>query len=232
GESSPIPGFHPGVLRTREGREVSGFGGHELAFYPVAHRFRWEAGDPEARRPLRSYQEGARGHIQILGVLPNGIWVVITARGLASRDLLRAFEAHRRRVARSLRAADGRPYGPFAALLRLAAGQPYRKGSSVVTPFMAVIGELERAPTEIGRAVRARWSEVQAWKMAWAGDGDGDDNGNGREEISSLSEAPAPRTEISEPVPAPAPAPAPAQGPEEVPAEEPEPAPSGPGSSP
>ncbi|MCS7352423.1 MAG: hypothetical protein RMM10_13130, partial [Anaerolineae bacterium] len=197
----PAPGFRPAALLTRDGRRVRGFRADQIAFYPVAHRFRWEAGDPEARRPLKGYQEGARGHVQILGVLPQGVWVIVTARGLASRGLLRAFEAHRRRAARTLRAADGRPYGPFAALLRVAAGKPYRKGSSVVTPFEMVTGELERAPAEIGRAVRARWAEVQAWVMAWAGDG----NGNGEERSAS--------PETPEPPAVPPSAPAPEAGP-------------------
>lgn len=205
-DAAPSGEFAPAILVTRDGREVAGFAARRIRVYPVASRFRWEVGEPGAWRTTPAYQDGARGHIQILALFPDGQWAVITARGLASKALSRAFREHARWVAAHLRSAAGRPYAPFAALLELAAGKPVRAGSSMITPLERAIPEkAELAPLELGRAVRVRWAEVQAWRAEWGG-------GEEPREEAGNGKVPAPE-EIAGPVPEP-PAEIPAPSPE------------------
>lgn len=190
--SRPPAEFVPASLLTRDGREVSGFAARRIRVYPVALRSRWEEGEPEARRVVEAYRPGARSHTQLLAVLPDGSWAVITARGLASRDLSRAFREHARWVAARLRSASGRPYAPFAAVLEIVAGKPVRAGSAMATPFARVVPEQpEPAPVELGWAVRRRWAEVQAWRAEW-GAGNGKPAEEAEEEPAIPPSIPAP----------------------------------------
>jgi hypothetical protein len=151
-------------MRTREGREVAGFATRVLRIFPAAVRRRWEIGEPGARKVVPAYQEGARSHLQLLGLLESGAWVVVTARGLAARDLLRAWQDHAAWVRARLRTPDGRPLRPLAAMLEVAAGKPRRVGSSMATPFERVIHEEPiRIPPDLARVARDRWAEIQAW---------------------------------------------------------------------
>jgi hypothetical protein len=165
-EASEPPGddFEPVRMRTREGREVAGFAARVLRIFPAAVRRRWEIGEPGARKVIPAYQEGARSRLQLLGLLKSGIWVVVTARGLAARDLLRAWQDHAAWVRARLRAPDGRPLRPLAALMEVATGKPRRVGSSMATPFERVVHEEPiRIPPDLARAARDRWAEVQVW---------------------------------------------------------------------
>jgi len=209
---------------TREGKEVRGFAGRTLQIYPVAVRVRWEVGPPEERRPASDYVPGARSRLQLLGLLPSGRWAVVTARGRASQFLQAAFRAHAREVARTLRSADGRPYAPYAALMVVAATGTRRERSAVVTVFARAEGALERAPEAVGRAVRGRRAEVQAWAAAWAAAGNGEDHppaaegsaGSGEDRPAVMEEPVGsgkdrPVATAAAPTPAPTPAPAPAR---------------------
>ena len=164
----PGAGFKPVRMQIREGREVAGFAARVLRIFPAAVRFRWEIGEPGARKVVPAYQEGAHSHLQLLGLLESGAWVVVTARGLAARDLLRAWQDHAAWVRARLRAPDGRPLRPLAALMEVAAGKPRRVGSSMATPFeRAVHEEPVRIPPDLARSAESRWKEVQAWAACW-----------------------------------------------------------------
>ena len=199
----PEVGFEPTRMRTREGREVAGFAARVLRIFPAAVRRRWEIGEPGARKVIPAYQEGARSHLQLLGLLESGVWVVVTARGLAAKDLHRAWQDHVAWVRARLRAPDGRPLRPLAALLEMAAGKPRRVGSSMATPFERVVHEEPiRIPPDLARVARDRWAEVQVWARG----------PNGEETRSEPDFAPG-TPEASEVVPA-APEPTPEPAPE------------------
>jgi hypothetical protein len=201
--SEPPAGFEPTRMRTREGREVAGFAARVLRIFPAAVRRRWEIGEPGARKVIPAYQEGARSHLQLLGLLESGVWVVVTARGLAAKDLHRAWQDHVAWVRARLRAPDGRPLRPLAALLEMAAGKPRRVGSSMATPFERVVHEEPiRIPPDLARVARDRWAEVQVWARG----------PNGEETRSEPDFAPG-TPEASEVVPA-APEPTPEPAPE------------------
>jgi hypothetical protein len=197
----PGDGFEPARMRTREGREVAGFAARVLRIFPAAVRRRWEIGEPGARKVVPAYQEGARSRLQLLGLLESGAWVVVTARGLAARDLLRAWQDHAAWVRARLRAPDGRPLRPLAALMEVAAGKPRRVGSSMATPFERVVHEEPiRIPPDLARAARDRWAEVQAWARG----------PNGEETQSESDLAPEAVPYAPEPIPEPGPEAAPA----------------------
>jgi hypothetical protein len=194
----PGAGFEPARMRTREGREVAGFAARVLRIFPAAVRRRWEIGEPGARKVVPAYQEGARSRLQLLGLLESGAWVVVTARGLAARDLLRAWQDHAAWVRARLRAPDGRPLRPLAALMEVAAGKPRRVGSSMATPFERVVHEEPiRIPPDLTQAARDRWAEVQAWTV-WA---QGSNGGETRSEPDFAPEAPEAVPYAPEPVP-------------------------------
>ncbi|MDR7574397.1 MAG: hypothetical protein QN194_15900 [Armatimonadota bacterium] len=216
-DAAPSGEFAPAILVTRDGREVAGFAARRIRVYPVAIRSRWEQGEPEARRVVGAYRPGARSHTQMLAILPGGTWVLITARGLASKALARAFREHARFVAARFRSAAGRPYAPFAAILELAAGRPARAGSSVITPLERVITDRpEPAPVELGRAIRRRWPEVQAWRAEWGGGEEpGEEAGNGK--VPAPEESAEPVPELPAEIPASSPEPPARPGPAEAP---------------
>jgi hypothetical protein len=165
---APGAGFEPVRMQIRDGREVAGFAARVLRIFPAAVRFRWEIGEPGARKVVPAYQEGAHSHFQLLGLLESGTWVVVTARGLAARDLLRAWQDHAAWVRARLRAPDGQPLRPLAALMEVAAGKPRRVGSSMATPFERVVHEEPiRIPRDLTRAAESRWKEVQTWAACW-----------------------------------------------------------------
>jgi hypothetical protein len=217
----PGTGFEPVRMRTREGREVAGFAARSLKFFPAAVRRRWEIGEPGARKVIPAYQEGARSHLQLLGLLESGVWVVVTARGLAAKDLYQAWHDHAAWVRARLRTPDGRPLRPLAALLEVAAGKPRRVGSSMATPFERVVhAEPIKIPSALAAQAKARWAEVQAWARGPAETEEAPEASapvpEAAEIIPSPVESPpevAPTVPEPIPVPTPAAAPAEAEGP-------------------
>jgi hypothetical protein len=132
---------------------------------------------------------------------------VVTARGLAAKDLHRAWQDHVAWVRARLRAPDGRPLRPLAAMLEVAAGKPRRVGSSMATPFERVVHEESiRIPPDLARVARDRWAEVQAWTV-WA---QGSNGGETRSEPDFAPEAPEAVPYAPEPIPEPVPEAAPA----------------------
>jgi len=198
---APGPGWEKARL-TATGKAVDGWAAREIVLAPVALRFRWVQGQPGAWAPLERYEEGARGHAQVLGVLrtegPQPLWVVITAKGLASRDLIRAFRAHKARVARRLRDPKGRPLAPFAAWMTLQVGEGRRLPAGVTHGLARKEEELVRLSAELGWAIRERYPEAVRWRAAWGGE-------NGE---APPAEAPeAPETVLAAPEPTPEPVP-------------------------
>jgi hypothetical protein len=213
---APGPGWEKARL-TAADKAVDGWAAREIALAPVALRFRWVQGQPGAWAPLERYEEGARGHAQVLGVLrtegPQPLWAVITAKGLASRDLIRAFRAHKAQVARRLRDPKGRPLAPFAAWMTLRVGEGRRLPAGVAHGLARKEEELVQLPEELGWAIRERYPEAVRWRAAWGGE-----NGEAIQaedpearEAPEAPEAAAPRTTPAVPA-APEPTPEPVQG--------------------
>jgi hypothetical protein len=212
---APGPGWEKARL-TAADKAVDGWAAREIALAPVALRFRWVQGQPGAWAPLGRYAEGARGHAQVLGVLrtqeasdqtqgPQLLWAVITAKGLASRDLVRAFRAHKALLAR-------RRLVPFAAWMTLRVGEGRRLPAGVAHG-LARKEELVQLPVELGWAIRERYPEAIRWRAAWGGE-----NGEAVQaedpearEVPEAPEAAAPRTTPAVPA-APEPTPEPVQG--------------------
>jgi len=209
---APGPGWEKARL-TAADKAVDGWAAREIALAPVALRFRWVQGQPGAWAPLGRYEEGARGHAQVLGILrteePQPLWAVITAKGLASRDLVRAFRAHKAQVARRLRDPKGRPLAPFAAWMTLRVGEGQRLPAGVVHG-LARKEELVQLPEALGWAIRERYPEAVRWRAAWGGE-----NGEAvPAEAPEASEVAVPRTPPVVPAAPAAPKPIPEQAPE------------------
>jgi hypothetical protein len=201
---APGPGWEKARLTATE-KAVDGWAAREIVLAPVALRFRWVQGQPGAWAPLERYEEGARGHAQVLGVLrtegPQPLWVVITAKGLASRDLIRAFRAHKARVARRLRDPKGRPLAPFAAWMTLRVGEGRRLPAGVAHGLARKEEELVRLSAELGWAIRERYPEAVRWRAAWGGE-----NGEAiQAEAPDAPEAPETVPAAQEPTPEPVP---------------------------
>lgn len=210
---APGPGWEKARLTATE-KAVDGWAAREIVLAPVAMRFRWVQGQPGAWAPLERYEEGARGHAQVLGVLrtegPQPLWVVITAKGLASRDLIRAFRAHKAQVARRLRDPKGRPLAPFAAWMTLRVGEGRRLPAGVAHGLARKEEELVRLSAELGWAIRERYPEAVRWRAAWGGE-------NGEAPPAEAPEAPE-APEASEAAPKLTPELAPEATPEAAPA--------------
>jgi len=189
---APGPGWERARLAT-SGKAVEGWAAREIRLAPVALRFRWVTGQPGAWSPLDHYEQGARGHAQVLGVLrtegAEPLWAVITAKGIASRDIVRAFRAHKVRVARRFRVPQGRVYAPFAAWMTIQIGESRRMPAGVVHGLALAEEELVLLPEALGWAIRERLPEAARWKAAW------EENG---EAIRETEETPMP---IPEPEP-------------------------------
>jgi len=238
---APGPGWERARLTTAD-RAVEGWAAREIRLAPVALRFRWVQGQPGAWATLPQYAAGARGHAQVLGVLraegAEPLWAVVTAKGLASRDLIRAFRAHKVRVARRFRDPSGQPYAPFAAWMTLRVGEGRRMAAGIVHGLALAEEELVLLPEALGWAIRDRYPEAVRWRAAWGGEnGEAvradapEAQSGGPEEAPAVPAAPEP---ISEPIPeatAGAP-PAPALATDAPSPEEPSPAPAAQESSP
>ncbi len=91
-----IPGQFA-TLHTSNGNAESGVYAADLSFVPIATRFHWVNALGEV---LPGYQDGARGWLQVLALLPGEdgkvFWGVITVKGIASRDLGRIIREHQK----------------------------------------------------------------------------------------------------------------------------------------
>jgi hypothetical protein len=154
----PLPGIDlPATFVTREGKRIQGFAAKTFRCFPVAFRNWWEIGEPGKQQRLTAYQDGAHSRTQALGVLPDGTWIILTARGLASQGLVAAIRSHRYWTGRNLRAQ------PFAAAIEAKAGEVRKEGATYVTEFNFATAEELRCEEALGWKIRERWNEVQSW---------------------------------------------------------------------
>ncbi len=154
----PLPGLDlPTTFVTRDGKRVPGFAARTFQFYPITFRNWWVIGEPGRQQRLAAYQDGAHSRTQALGLLPDGTWITLTARGLASQSLVSALRSHRYWTGRSLRSQ------PFAVPILAEAGEVRKEGATYVTEFHFSTCENDRCPEDLGWKIRKRWDEVQAW---------------------------------------------------------------------
>ncbi len=142
---------------TKEGKRIQGFAAKTFRYFPVAFRNWWELGEPGKQQRLIAYQDGAHSRTQALGILPDGAWIILTARGLASQGLVSAIRSHRYWTGRNLRAQ------PFAVAIEAKAGEVRKEGATYVTEFNFATAEDLRCEEALGWKVRERWDEVQTW---------------------------------------------------------------------
>jgi hypothetical protein len=153
-----MPGINlAATFVTKEGKRINGFAAKTFCYFPIACRNRWEIGGPGKQQRLSPYQNGAHSCTQALGILPDGIWIVIASRGSASRRLVAALRSHRHWVAHNLHAQ------PFAVAIDAHAGDVCKEGATYTTEFNFTTGEEVRCPEALGWKVRERWAEVQTW---------------------------------------------------------------------
>ncbi len=157
-ETPPLEHFIPATLVTGSGKRVKGFAAQTTGlFFPVGSYTSWHKGKPANRVQADGYEEGAKSKTQVLAVLPDGRWALLTARGLASQALMNAVSDHRYTAAYKFKAQ------PFYKAMTGVAGAPRQAGEAAVTPFTFVSVEDETCPVDLGEAVRARWGEVKVW---------------------------------------------------------------------
>ena len=152
--------FVPATFITSQGQRRAGFGTQSFIAYPVSYRTFWQ-------------HKGGRdfSRTQVLAVLANGIWAVVTTKSTASKALSSAIKNHVQWVARQLQQA------PFAVPLRFqATGVQRMQESNVVTYGFETLVDA-RCPVEIGAEIRARWPEVLAWRGQVKSSG-GNNNGS------------------------------------------------------
>lgn len=148
--------FEPATFVRNDGKQVQGFAVKAFDVFPVAARIKWEVRESGNRVPVDGYQKGARSKTNVLGIASDGTWLLVTATGLASKELNNAFHKHRYAVARQHNAAS------FAVAMACITGEVELIKESYVNKFVFVASR-QRCTDELGWAVRTRWEEVQAW---------------------------------------------------------------------
>ncbi|MEW6405103.1 MAG: hypothetical protein AB1649_25180 [Chloroflexota bacterium] len=151
-----LPHFLEATLVTGRGKRVAGFAARKCMFYPVASRTVWTVGEPGNRVRVDAYQEGAKSRTQVLAMLEDGQWVLVTSRGLASQSLSNAFRDHRYQAIQKHKAQ------PFILPMSGIAGDAEQVGSAMASLFEFITLD-ERCPDELGWQIRERWSEVETW---------------------------------------------------------------------
>ena len=149
--------FEPAAFVRNDGKKVQGFAIKKFDFFPAASRIKWEMRENGNRVPVDGYQKGARSKTNVLGIASDGTWLLVTATGLASKELNNAYRKHRYAVARQHNAAS------FAVAMACITGEVELIKESYVNKFIFVASN-QRCPDELGWAVRERWDEVQAWE--------------------------------------------------------------------
>jgi len=155
-EQLPLAHFEQATLVTGRGKRVAGFAARTCMFYPIASRTVWTMGEPGNRVRVDSYREGAKSRTQVLSMLADGQWAVMTSRGLASQSLSNAFRDHRYQAVQKHKAQ------PFILPMSGIAGDAELVGSAMASLFKFVTLD-ERCPDELGWNIRQRWSEVEIW---------------------------------------------------------------------
>ncbi len=179
-----------------------------LRFAPLVTRFAWIK---DGNR-LDTYVPGARGKLQALGYVETEQGfagpVMLTVKGMASKDLSQALREHRQAVRK---ATQGQAPSPFFSVL-LHAGEPTLRGTkqkSRATPIVRDSGfdpDRDYVGDALADIIEAEWETYKQWAAAWQNNPG--PNGEGELPDSDPSDdaegvpAPAPTaTHQAEPVP-------------------------------
>ena len=176
-----------------------------LRFAPLATRFAWVK---DGNR-LDTFVPGARGKLQALGYVETETGfagpVMLTVKGMASKDLSQALREHRQAVRK---ATQGQAPSPFFSVL-LHAGEPTLRGTkqkSRATPIARDPGfdpDRDYVGDALADIIESEWETYKKWAAAWQ-------NNPGPNGEGELPESDAPTSEASddpESVPAPVPPP-------------------------
>ncbi|HOU14106.1 MAG TPA: hypothetical protein PKZ84_13420 [Anaerolineae bacterium] len=140
-----------------------------LRFVPLATRFAWVK---DGNR-LGGFVDGARGKLQALGYVEteNGFAgpVMLTVKGMASKDLAQALREHRQAVRK---ATQGKAPSSFFAML-LHAGEPALRGTKQKSRATPIVRSNEFDPDvdyvgdELADLIEAEWELYKQWAAAW-----------------------------------------------------------------
>lgn len=140
-----------------------------LRFVPLTKRFAWIK---DGNR-LRNFVDGARGKLQVLGYVETADSfagpVMLTVKGLASKDLTQALRDHRQAVRK---ATQGQAPSAFFAL-RLHAEEPTLRGTkqkSRATPIARANTfdpDSDYVGDELADIIEAEWETYKQWAAAW-----------------------------------------------------------------
>jgi len=170
-----------------------------LRFVPLATRFAWVK---DGNR-LGGFVDGARGKLQALGYVEteNGYAgpVMLTVKGMASKDLAQALREHRQTVRK---ATQGKAPSVFFSVL-LHAAEPEMRGTKQKSRATPIARSNEFDPDvdyvgdELADIIEAEWETYKQWAAAWEhnpgpnGDGELADGDVPVEEEGYVPDAPA-----------------------------------------
>jgi hypothetical protein len=140
-----------------------------LRFVPLVTRFAWIK---DGNR-LDSFVPGARGKLQALGYVETEQGfagpVLLTSKGMASKDLSEALREHRQAVRK---ATQGKAPSVFFALL-LHAGESTLRGSKQKSRATPILRSDDFDPDRdyvgdaLADSIEAEWETYKRWAMAW-----------------------------------------------------------------
>lgn len=183
----------------RNGKRVPAYVAEGLVVVPILTRFAWIK---DGFR-LPGYAKGAHGKMQLLCYVANNSHefigpLLLTASGLASKDLKNALRGHRTAVRKATQ--DQAPAYAFSMLLVV--GDPIMRGSQQQSRACPIILDqqweviLTEQPDnhyigdDLADEIENRWSEYKKWAAAWSQSGP---NGDGEVvEDADASQLPAP----------------------------------------
>ena len=178
-----------------------------LRFAPLVTRFAWIK---DGNR-LDTYVPGARGKLQALGYVETEQGfagpVMLTVKGMASKDLSQALREHRQAVRK---ATQGQAPSPFFSIL-LHAGKPTLRGAkqkSRATPIVRDSGfdpDRDYVGDALADIIEAEWETTKQWAAAWQNNpgpnGEGELPGSDTSADAESDPTPAPAVVNAPPVP-------------------------------
>ncbi len=166
---APPQGATPHTLVFSNGATNAVFFTDWLRFVPLATRFAWVK---DGNR-LETFVEGARGKLQALGFVETETGfrgpVMLTVKGMASKDLSTALREHRQAVRKG---TQGQAPSVFFALL-LHAGEPTLRGGKQKSRATPILRSADFDPDRdyVGDAladtIEAEWAAYKQWATAW-----------------------------------------------------------------
>ncbi len=201
-------GASPHTLHFSNGESNPGYFTAWLRFAPLATRFAWTK---DGNR-VETFVAGARGKLQVLGYVETDAGfrgpVMLTVKGMASKDLAVALREHRQAVRK---ATEGQAPSAFFGLL-LHAGAPTLRGAkqqSRATPILRAADfdpDRDYVGDELADAIEAELETTRQWAAAWqhnpGPNGEGELPGNdGAAEAEAESAAESDAADASPPAP-------------------------------